>query len=334
MVSLPPMNYERNYLQQWISSESFDFEREALALFRDQSVHNAIYKNYVHALNIVPERIQSVEAIPFLPISFFKTHTVKTGFFEAEAIFSSSATGGRGQSLHHMQHLEWYGAVCRTTFEQRYGPLSDWSVFALLPSYLERGGSSLVWMVQHFIERSGNAGGFFLDDHTALRSEMASAHTSGKKVLLIGVTFALLDFALGGPLHHPAVVMETGGMKGRRKEMIREEVHKELQTGLAIKEVHSEYGMTELTSQGYATDGHRFSTPRWMKVLPREVTDPLSPGRLNATAGLNVIDLANAHSCAFVATEDLGIVREDGSFEVVGRFDHAEVRGCNLMVAG
>lgn len=328
------MDILKSLQQAVFSMAAGDLTTLALSIFRWQAVHNPVYQQYVAARAVDPSQVTSLEQIPFLPISFFKQHVVKTGDWEAERWFESSGTTGSATSRHGLQDGAFYTQAAQRSFEQLYGPLSGYRVLALLPGYLERGNSSLVYMAQHFIAQSGSAdSGFFLNDTDRLASLVARP-TPGLKTLLLGVSFALLDFAEShGPFdQEELIVMETGGMKGRRKEMIREELHAALRQGLGVPEVHSEYGMTELMSQAYAKGGSIFTPPAWMHVLFRDPYDPysyLDPGK---TGGINVIDLANLHSCAFIETGDLGRAVEKGQFEVLGRFDHADIRGCNLLV--
>ncbi len=316
-----------------IASET-EFSKAALATFHYQYVHNNIYQAYCQHLGVRPETVKHPSQIPFLPIGFFKTKKVVSGRSRPETVFTSSGTTGVATSSHFVQRTALYQESFRTGFEHFYGPVQDYCVLALLPSYLERQGSSLIYMVEDFITRSKYAeSGFFLNDLTALAAQLGHLEARNIKTLLIGVSFALLDLAVQFPMTlRSTTVMETGGMKGRRKEMIREELHDVLKKGLGVAQVHSEYGMTELLSQAYSMDHGAFKTPPWMKVLARDTEDPMALQPHGKTGGLNIIDLANRDSCAFIATQDLGKVHEDGTFEVLGRFDHADVRGCNLMV--
>jgi hypothetical protein len=307
------------------------FHEVALEMFRYQSEHNVLYRNYLRLLKIAPEEIKKIEEIPFLPIQFFKSHKVVTGEFDDEIVFTSSSTSGTGESKHHVRSVQVYEDSFLKGFEYFYGTPKEWTVFALLPSYLERTGSSLVYMAQKLIGLSNDPrSGFFLYDHQSLLKAIHEACSEKRKVLLLGVTYALLD--LEGPLPSGVTVMETGGMKGKRAELTREQVHEELRVHLGTEKVHSEYGMTELLSQAYSKGDGLFECPPWMRVLIREVNDPLSLARFGKTGGVNVIDLANVHSCAFIATQDLGKMHPGGLFEIQGRFDNAEIRGCNLMV--
>lgn len=305
----------------------------ALELFRHQIEYNPTYAKFVGLLGISANDVTGVENIPFLPVEAFKDHRVVTGEFTAESIFTSSGTTGSATSRHHVRDAGLYESVYTRGFERVYGPLSDFCILALLPSYLERSGSSLVAMARGFIEKSHHPkSGFYLNNLEELSEILGALSQSGQRTLLLGVTYALLDLAenFPQPLRN-TVIMETGGMKGRRKEMVREDVHQILQSGFQVDTIHSEYGMTELLSQAYSQERGIFRCPPWMKILVREHDDPLH-FILEKTGGINVIDLANIDSCAFIATSDLGRVNTDGSFEVLGRFDYSDVRGCNLLV--
>lgn len=311
-----------------------EFERLALELFHYQAAENDVYRQYINLLGVTPQQINSLQQIPFLPISFFKSHQVITGSFAPQKVFSSSGTTGQQTSKHYVEDPELYEESCRQGFERVYGPVKDYCVLALLPSYLERSGSSLIHMAEKMIEASEDPeSSFYLHDLEKLNTVLQDKIRSGKKTLLLGVSFALLDFAETYRLpENDLIVMETGGMKGRRKEMIREELHTLLCRGLGVKSIHSEYGMTELMSQAYSRGSGRFTTPPWMKVLVRQTDDPFTAAKPGKTGGINVIDLANVDSCAFIETQDLGRIYVDASFEVMGRFDNADIRGCNLMV--
>lgn len=312
---------------------SAEFEECALKVFDHQSKNNSVYKAYIEHLKIRPESVRKLAQIPFLPIQFFKTHTILSGDLPIEKTFSSSGTTGPQTSQHHVVDLSYYTESLQHSFFDFYGEISDYTIFALLPSYLERSGSSLIDMVEFWIEKSGK-GGFYLYDHQQLYQDLLANEQQGKPAILIGVSFALLDFVENYSLNlKHTIVMETGGMKGRKKEITREELHSILKKGLGVNEIHSEYGMTELLSQAYSKGNSRFETPRWMKVLLRDTEDPLTILSDQKTGAINVIDLANYHSCSFIATDDLGKIHADGSFEVLGRFDQSEVRGCNLMVS-
>lgn len=309
------------------------FEPLALEIFRFQAQENAVYRSYLHHLGVQPEDIKSLAAVPFLPIEFFKTREVKTGQWEAGVVFESSGTGYGVRSRHYVPDAGFYLEGAVKAFEGFYGPLREYAILALLPSYLEREHSSLVAMVEHFIKKGGSEfSGFFLYEQEALLRQVALAREAGEKILLIGVSFALLDLAERGADLSGVVVMETGGMKGRRKEMIRPELHAVLQAGLQVAQVHSEYGMTELLSQAYAREGGLFETPPWMQVRTRDLNDPFGWVNFGRSGGVNVIDLANVHSCSFIETQDIGICHANGTFEIMGRFDNSEIRGCNLLL--
>ncbi|SFC70845.1 Acyl-protein synthetase, LuxE [Parapedobacter composti] len=310
------------------------FEAVCMAVFHYQARHCAIYREYLSLLGIVPETIHRSEDIPFLPIEFFKSHQVISGNELPQVVFSSSGTTGSLQSRHYVTDLTVYQRSFRTAFERFYGRPDDMAILALLPAYAEREGSSLIYMVDDLIKRSRHPlSGYFLYNHGELKQALESTRTSATTTLLIGVTFALLDFVENHPVDFPALtVMETGGMKGRRKEMIREEVHERLCTGFNVSAIHSEYGMTELLSQAYSHGGGLFRCPPWMRIHIRDTNDPFTLLPTGRTGAINIIDLANVHSCAFIATQDLGKIHADGRFEVLGRFDQSDIRGCNLLV--
>ncbi len=311
-----------------------DAERNssALAVFRYQAEHCEIYRHYLEAIKVNASEIQRVSEIPYLPISFFKTHRVTAGDFNPEIVFSSSGTSGANTSRHEVRSLDTYRRSFQHAFEMQYGSPADYVLCALLPSYLEREGSSLILMTEELIAQAQPGSGFFLHNHEELRELLIANEREGRRNLLLGVTFALLDFAESMPTPLPnTIIMETGGMKGRRKELIREEVHRILKQAFGVSSIHSEYGMTELLSQAYSKGDGVFRCPPWMSVSVRDVQDPLSNYKVGK-GGLNIMDLANIDSCAFIATQDLGSVHADGTFEVTGRFDYADVRGCNLMV--
>jgi hypothetical protein len=310
-----------------------DLTGRALEIFRWQYAQNPLYRDYTDILGVNPGDVQAVTEIPFLPVSFFKTHTVRTGDFVPEIVFESSGTTGTGGSRHAVKELGLYKKSFMAGFERSYGPVAGWCIIGLLPAYLERSNSSLVLMVHELIEKSGHPdSGFYLYEQDALYRLLQQLEGRGQKTLLIGVTFALLDFAEQYPMHlRHTVVMETGGMKGRRKEITRPELHSLLTQRLGLRDVHAEYGMTELLSQAYSAGGGRFDTPPWMKVLVRREDDPLDI-RERGEGILNIIDLANIWSCSFLATEDVGIIHPDGRFEVAGRVDNSDIRGCSLLV--
>jgi len=310
------------------------FEKIALKVFRYQYQNNKVYHEFCTYLDVDPHSVKSVEKIPFLPIGFFKTHDVLADIRTPEQTFTSSGTTGMTTSRHLVTDVSLYEESYRLAFSQFYGNIENYTVLALLPSYLERKGSSLIYMVDDLIRMSGDPdSGFYLDDLDKLAEKLASLDRSGKNVLLIGVTYALLDMLEAQTFNlQNTIIMETGGMKGRRKEMIREELHEILSKGFGVSAIHSEYGMTELLSQAYSLGNGIFECPSWMQIMVRDTEDALSYVDYGKTGGINVIDLANVNSCAFIATQDLGKRYADGSFEVLGRFDHSDIRGCNLMV--
>lgn len=311
-----------------------EFNETALAIFRHQAVNCLPYSQFISNLNIVPEQISEVAAIPYLPISFFKTHQIVSELKEKEIIFSSSGTTGMSQSKHYVTDLKIYDQSFNLAFEQFYGKIEDTCLLALLPSYLERDGSSLIYMVDALLKQSQHPdSGYFLHNHEELYHQLNARKESGQKTILIGVTYALLDFLELYQIDFPElIVMETGGMKGKRKEMVREELHEILKSGFGVTAIHSEYGMTELLSQAYSSGDGIFDCPNWMKIVLRDTNDPLTLLNSSQTGGINVIDLANINSCSFIATQDLGRLLPGGSFEVLGRFDNADIRGCNLLV--
>lgn len=337
-----------------LDKNQLNFERLALDVFQYQYNHCEVYNYYVKSLNRNIETIDRIEKIPFLPIEFFKTHKVISHHVDAQMVFESSGTTGLESSKHFVSDLPFYEFLSKKTFEKQYGPLTDYHVFGLLPSYLERNNSSLVYMVQNFIFHTYSTfSGFYLNNTEEMVENILKAAKSKRKILLIGVTFALLDLIENNDLisklknvAKKLVVMETGGMKGKRKELVREELHKNLSKGFGVEKIHSEYGMTELLSQAYSLGDGVFNVPNTMKILLREVNDPFSyhpsfaignyqetVSQRGKTGGINVVDLANIDSCAFIETKDLGSYTEDYQcFKVMGRFDHADLRGCNLMI--
>ena len=311
-----------------------DFKTCALQVFRHQFKNNAIYRSFCDLLYIHSSDVKEVEEIPFLPIQFFKSHAVLSSTQAVKETFTSSGTTGSSVSKHMVTDLSWYTKSYTKGFEYFYGPIEEYTVLGLLPNYLERDGSSLIYMVDDFIKKSNKpASGFYLNNLTELSKTLIALDKKGEKVLLIGVTFALLDLIERQQFKlQNTIIMETGGMKGRRKEIIRNELHEILCAGFGVSKIYSEYGMTELLSQGYSSGDGIFDCPPWMKILARDTEDALTMVGTNKTGGLNVIDLANYNSCSFIATQDLGKVDNNGSFEVLGRFDHSDIRGCNLMV--
>ncbi len=311
-----------------------EFNVLALNIFHYQCENNPVYRQFILQLGIKSEAVARVEAIPFLPVSFFKTHRIITGHFTPGLTFLSSGTTGMQPSRHAVAETSLYEASFLNCFERFYGKISRYCILALLPSYLSRQDSSLVYMVNRLISESKHPeSGFYLDATQILPDRLEKLKSAHQPTILFGVSYALLDFAESHPVDFPdLIVMETGGMKGRRKEMIREELHDRLSRGFGVPVVHSEYGMTELLSQAYSRGLGLYRTPPWMKVLMRDVNDPLTWVGYQQTGGINVIDLANIHSCSFLATQDLGKAYPDGSFEVLGRFDESDIRGCNLLV--
>ncbi|MCD6069219.1 MAG: acyltransferase [Bacteroidetes bacterium] len=309
-------------------------EQGALEAFRYQMDHNPVYREFVSHLGIQKNEVSSLDRIPFLPIQFFKTHKVYASPKTEEIIFTSSGTTGMEISKHYVENLVVYEKSFERAFSLFYGNVKDYCILALLPSYLERGGSSLVYMTDKLIKQSGHPlSDFYLHNLDDLKNTIEVLKKQTTKVILLGVSYALLDLADSGcKLNEQFIVMETGGMKGKRREMLKEELHAYLSAAFGVKKIHSEYGMTELLSQAYSKGDGIYEAPPWMKVSTREVSDPLSAGRKEKSGGINVIDLANLYSCPFIATQDLGKVHTDGSFEILGRFDNSDIRGCNLLV--
>ena len=310
------------------------FNELALEVFNHQFNNNKVYRSFCDLLYVHPSEVKCVEDIPFLPIQFFKTHHVLSSSDPIQRTFTSSGTTGSITSSHFVTDLNIYETSFTKGFEAFYGTPEDYVVLALLPSYLEREGSSLIYMVDAFIKQSNHPeSGFYLNNLSELKDTLIHLDSEGKKVLLIGVSFALLDLVetYQFNLKH-TIIMETGGMKGRRKELIRDELHAQLKQGFGVDTIHSEYGMTELLSQGYSKGNGFYNCPPWMRILTRDTEDALSIQPTGKTGGINVIDLANINSCSFIATQDLGRVNINGTFEVIGRFDHSDIRGCNLMV--
>ncbi|MGB0776888.1 MAG: acyl transferase [Flavobacteriaceae bacterium] len=311
-----------------------NFEQAALETFYFQAVENPVYQKFLNFLGKNPSEIKRIEDIPFMPISFFKDFQVTVGNDVPQQIFLSSGTTGMSQSKHFVKELSWYEESYLTAFEEFYGTPEDLVILALLPAYLEREGSSLIYMVDDLIKRSKQKeSGFYLNNLDELAQTLNHLDQEGKQVLLIGVSFALLDLLDKYQFRlQNTIIMETGGMKGRRKEMIRAELHEVLSRGFGVDKIHSEYGMTELLSQAYSKGDGVFYSPSWMRVLIRDPEDALSLLPIGKGGGINVIDLANRFSCSFIATQDLGRMHEDGGFEILGRFDNSDIRGCNLLV--
>ncbi|WP_395044341.1 acyl transferase [Flavobacterium sp.] len=316
-----------------ISSQK-QFEKIALKIFRFQYENNSVYREFCEFLKVEKGSVKSIEQIPFLPIQFFKSHDVVSSNDTIQETFTSSGTTGIITSKHLVTDISLYEESYRNGFSEFYGNIEDYAVLALLQSYLERQGSSLIYMVKDLIELSKNENsGFYLHNYDELISKLIELDSSGQNVLLIGVTYALLDLIEKQKFQlKNTIIMETGGMKGKRKEIIREELHEILCNGFGVTNIHSEYGMTELLSQAYSLGNGIFECPSWMNVLIRDTEDALSYVSNGKTGGINIIDLANINSCSFIATQDLGKKYPNNSFEVLGRFDNSDIRGCNLMV--
>jgi hypothetical protein len=315
-------------------SSAKQFEKITLKVFRYQYENNVIYKEFCDLLKTDKGAVKSLEQIPFLPIQFFKSHEVLSSVEPVQETFTSSGTTGMITSKHLITDISLYEQSYRNAFSEFYGNIEDYTVLALLPSYLERNGSSLIYMVQDLIELSNNENsGFYLHNYDELISKLLELDAAGQNVLLIGVTYALLDLIETKKFQlKNTIVMETGGMKGKRKEIIREELHQILCEGFGVSSIHSEYGMTELLSQAYSLGNGIFESPSWMHILIRDPEDAITYVDPGKTGGINVIDLANINSCSFIATQDLGKKYPNNTFEVLGRFDNSDIRGCNLMV--
>ena len=311
-----------------------DFTKTALQVFKHQFKNNRVYRSFCDLLYKHPSDIHTVQEIPFLPIQFFKSRKVLSSLGEVDEIFTSSGTTGSITSKHFVTDINVYKKSYLNGFAHFYGNIEDYVVLALLPNYLERKGSSLVFMVDDLIKKTKNSeSGFYLNNLDELAKKLVYLNKKGQKVRLIGVSFALLDLIEKQQFNlKNTIVMETGGMKGRRKELIREELHQILQKGFGVDRINSEYGMTELLSQGYSKGKGIFETPPWMQILTRDTEDALTINPNERNGGINVIDLANYNSCSFIATQDLGKASKNGTFEIIGRFDNADIRGCNLMV--
>ncbi|HEX4958261.1 MAG TPA: acyl transferase [Lacibacter sp.] len=318
-----------NFVNKVFSVDEVNFYQLADELYQFQLQHNPVYEAFYREVSQVAD---FVDMPVFLPISFFKTHKVVSGVFDPAVVFESSGTSLQQQSRHFVKDTALYEASFTNGFEAFYGPPSDWCFLGLLPSYLERGGSSLVYMVDKLMQLSQHpANGFYLHNHHQLVTTLRQLELQDQKTMLFGVTYALLDFAAQYRLScKHTVITETGGMKGRREELLREEVHEQLKKCFGVQHIHSEYGMTELMSQAYSQGGGIFHCPPWMKVLVREEDDPFTV-KAKGKGALNIIDLANIYSCSFIATDDIGEVFEDGSFKVLGRMDNSDVRGCSLL---
>ena len=315
-------------------SSSKQFEKIALKVFRFQYDNNVVYREFCQYLNVEKHDVKSLRQIPFLPIQFFKSHEVLSSEEKIQETFTSSGTTGMTTSRHLVTDITLYEESYRKAFSQFYGNIENYAVLALLPSYLDREGSSLIYMVDDLIKLSNHPeSGFYLNNYDELIQKLIELDAAEENIILIGVTYALLDLIEKQDFQlKNVIIMETGGMKGRRKEMIREELHDLLCKGFGVDAIHSEYGMTELLSQAYSLGHGVFECPNWMQILIRDTEDALSYIENGKTGGINVIDLANINSCSFIATQDLGKKKPNNSFEVLGRFDNSDIRGCNLMV--
>lgn len=329
------MQFIPEFKHKLFSTNTENFEEKTLQLFHFQVENNKIYRSFVDFLGVDYRKVNALTQIPFLPIDFFKQHTIVSTSQAYQKIFESSGTTQSFPSKHYVADVPFYLNNCENIFKLFYGPLEDYIFFALLPSYLERDTSSLVYMVKHFIERSQSPfSGFYLHNVKEMISNIHQARKANKKIMLFGVTFALLDLAESfGEDFSDIIIMETGGMKGRRKELLREEVHEIIKAKLNCTQIHSEYGMTELLSQAYAPEDGIFFSPPWMKIILRDPNDPFDYSVQRSSGAVNIIDLANVDSCAFIETGDLGSYQPNGGFKVLGRMDNTDIRGCNLMIA-
>lgn len=310
------------------------FNALALELFHLHAARNPVYRGFLNGLRIDPASVRSIEAIPFLPIGLFRSHQILLEDARPRLTFTSSGTTGSTTSAHRLPWPELYERSFMNSFRDALGDPAEWRIIALLPSYLERKGSSLVYMAEKLIAASGDPfSGTYLYQYEGVAELLRKSEVEGRKTLLLGVTFALLDLAEHYPMPlRNTTIMETGGMKGRRPELVRDELHAILKAAFSVEHIHSEYGMTELLSQAWSTGGGIYRCPPWMKVLVRDANDPFMRLGSGRTGGLDVIDLCNIGSCPFIGTQDLGRVHQDGSFEVLGRFDNSDLRGCNLLV--
>lgn len=310
------------------------FNTIAMQVFKYQAINNPVYAQFLKHLKINIAQINQIKQIPFLPIDFFKYHKIVSQNQLPQIVFKSSGTTASAQSQHFVNNVEIYQQSYTQTFETFYGDIQNSCILALLPNYLERDGSSLIYMVNDFINKSSHQfSGFFLYDTDDLLAKLLYLKQQNQKTILFGVTYALLDFVEKHQISFPnLMVIETGGMKGKRKEIIRETLHQQLQKGFGVSHIHSEYGMTEMLSQAYALSDGIFKAPNWLKILIRETNDPFNFVGHDKTGGINVIDLANINSCSFLATQDLGKTHANNTFEVLGRFDNSDLRGCNLLV--
>lgn len=328
------MNESQTYYNKALNIENEEEYNElTLDLFHYQYSHNKVYRQFAELMKVDVASISDPLNIPFLPIEFFKSHPVVTGNFDPEITFESSGTTGAQTSKHPVKSIEHYKQCFTKAFELQYGAISNYCFLALLPSYLERKGSSLIAMADELISLSKHElSGFYLDEYYELVQVLQTLEATQQPTILLGVSFALLDFCEKHPMPlKNTIIMETGGMKGKREEMVRSELHERLKQGFQVSEIHSEYGMTELLSQAYSTGNGLFTCPPWMKVYTRDVDDPMTTHNTGRGA-LNIVDLANIDSCCFIATQDVGTIHENKTFEIQGRMDHSDVRGCNLLV--
>lgn len=323
-------DYIANYISNFNQINEENFEQIALEVFRFQYKYNTVYQKYVDILKVIPNEVNTIAQIPFLPISFFKTHTIKTGEWQHKFAFESSGTTSDRNSVHYVLDIDFYLNVAQNYFEKTYGKLNEFIVLALLPSYLEKGNSSLVYMTKHFIDKTTHPdSGFFLNEFEKINKVIN--RNKNTKILLLGVSYALLDYAeYYNEENENLIVMETGGMKGRRKEMVKQELHEVLEKKFRVSAIHSEYGMTELFSQGYSKKEGIFTFPKWVKILLRESEDPFCLSKNRGVA--KIIDLANIYTCCFVETQDIFEKKQESNFEVIGRLDNSDIRGCNLLL--
>ena len=326
------MEFTESFKNQLFQVNEQNFESYALKLFEYQYNHNPTYQAFARLIDKTPNRVETIEEIPFLPIEFWKSHEVKTKTWKEEKYFLSSGTGNEGRSKAYLKSSSFYNRISKSVFERLFGPLRDLQIIALLPSYQDNPHSSLIHMVDYFMQCTDKPSQYYqINDHQEIK-EFLEDPTSKK--LVIGVSYALLDLIEKSAISaRNTIIMETGGMKGRRREMIRTELHQLLQKGFHVSQIFSEYGMSELMSQAYTQEKDRFRAPDWMRILIRDVNDPLQLLPIGKTGGINIIDLANIDTCAFLETKDLGKIHLDGTFEVLGRFDNSEIRGCNLLIA-
>ena len=323
------INLIKNY-NDFVKNRNVSFDDLALDIFKYQCFNNEVYKSFLNYLSIEPNSIKELEEIPFLPVSLFKKHKITTGIWDVEQIFESSSTTGMTTSKHYVKSLDFYFNNAKTCFSASFGDINDYCFMALLPSYLERNSSSLIFMVDSFIKESG-CGSFYHYDYENLLVDL-SRHKDRKKIILLGVTFALLEMAKNHPINLSNVmVMETGGMKGRGRELSRLEVHEKLKKAFKVDKIYSEYGMTELLSQSYSEGNGVFQSSATMKILISDIYDPFSYVENGKQGKINIIDLANIDTCSFLSTDDLGIDLGNGKFKVLGRTDESDIRGCNLL---